>query len=70
MFLKNVKNMTLIVNMTLIALSTVSLIWTALLQESDKEKNQNPDGPSVTTDDLSAEHSCRPGSSSYENPVT
>ena len=41
-----------------------------LLQESEEEKNQNPDGPSVTTDDLSAKRSCRPGSSSSENPVT
>ena len=41
-----------------------------LLQESEEEKNQNPDDPSVTTDDLSTKRSCRPGSSSYENPVT
>ena len=41
-----------------------------LLQKSEEEKNHNLDGPSVTTDDLSAKRSCRPGSSSYENPVT
>ena len=41
-----------------------------LLHESAEEKIHKPDGPSVTTDDLSAERSCRPVSSSYENPVT